>query len=149
MTTQIPTIKDPATAGGVQTPLVLQSTTDNDFQPNDETPLLADGPARPPSRASTTASRLRNNTFYFVAVAMGMALLVDMASYMMIAPLQRILESIICKRYWLEHDPSFIDPGGEVAEKYCKLAPIHKDLAKLRGWMDVAESLPGDVSLEI
>jgi MFS family permease len=41
----------------------------------------------------------------------------------------------VCRRYFLEHDPSKIDEDGNVEERYCKLDAIQGDLSVLRGWV--------------
>jgi hypothetical protein len=55
----------------------------------------------------------------------------------LIQPAQtRVFESIYCRAYYAEHDPSLIgtDGGDGVAEKYCKGAVVQGEVAMLKGW---------------
>jgi hypothetical protein len=52
-----------------------------------------------------------------------------------IGPEVRLYELLVCRRYFLEHDPSKIDKDGNVEEGYCKLDVIQGELSVLRGWV--------------
>ena len=47
------------------------------------------------------------------------------------APLYRLYETSLCKRYYREHDPLVIRQGVEIPEELCKLDSIQQDLAIL------------------
>lgn len=49
-------------------------------------------------------------------------------------PEVRLYEFLVCRRYFLKHDPSKVDEGGNVEERYCKLEVIQGELSVLRGW---------------
>lgn len=53
-------------------------------------------------------------------------------------PLNRIIEARYCKQYYLRHDPSVIDPNGEVPEKLCKISPVQEKLVWLESALFVA-----------
>ncbi|KAM0517658.1 hypothetical protein ACHAPE_004630 [Trichoderma viride] len=52
-----------------------------------------------------------------------------------IGPEVRLYEVLVCRRCFLEHDPSKIDKDGNVEERYCKLDVIQGELSVLRGWV--------------
>ncbi|KAI9672464.1 MAG: hypothetical protein M1817_003230 [Caeruleum heppii] len=56
-------------------------------------------------------------------------LAINLAFYSMLAPKARAIESSVCRRYYLAHDPSLIGPGGHPAEEHCKIAWVQKRLA--------------------
>jgi MFS family permease len=61
----------------------------------------------------------------------------------LIQPAQtRVFESIYCRSYYAQHDPSLIgsDGGDGVAEKYCKNHVIQGEVAMLRGWLTTIEA---------
>ncbi|KZF19068.1 MFS general substrate transporter [Xylona heveae TC161] len=61
------------------------------------------------------------------------------------APRMRIIESIICRNFYGEHNPRLIGTGprGEVDEKFCKIDEIQKQFALLKGMQDFFDALPG------
>lgn len=52
-----------------------------------------------------------------------------------IGPEVRLYELVVCRHYFLEHDPSKVDEDGNVEERYCKLDVIQGQLSVLRGWV--------------
>jgi hypothetical protein len=52
----------------------------------------------------------------------------------------RILEAILCRQYWQEHDPGRFP--GEIDEKWCKIASVQADLSMLKGWDLLFQCLP-------
>ncbi|MCJ1351939.1 MAG: hypothetical protein MMC33_001923 [Icmadophila ericetorum] len=63
--------------------------------------------------------------------------------FLQLAPFARLYESIICKDYYQEHDPSFIDENGNVDEQHCKLAPIQAELVTVQGGQMLFDSIVG------
>ena len=59
---------------------------------------------------------------------------------LMDSPQTRIIESVICYRYYEQHDPRKLQVGagpgavGGVAEIFCKVDAVQEDLAMLRGY---------------
>jgi hypothetical protein len=47
------------------------------------------------------------------------------------APLYRLYEVALCKGYYREHNPSVVEPGGQIPEEKCKVVSIQQDLAIL------------------
>lgn len=68
---------------------------------------------------------------------------VDFASYMRVAPTNRMLELSFCRTYYEKADPSQIGRDGTVPEDACKLVEIQRQLALLKGWLGLLESIPG------
>jgi len=52
-----------------------------------------------------------------------------------VGPEIRLYELLVCRRYYLEHDPSKVDNDGSVNESYCKLDILQGELSMLRGWL--------------
>jgi hypothetical protein len=58
-------------------------------------------------------------------------------------PLNRVIESRYCFDYFLDHDPSVIGPGGEIAEELCKIDLVQEQLAWLQGSIETLHILCG------
>lgn len=56
----------------------------------------------------------------------------------------RVLELSLCRNYYLATDPQVIGPGGYVDENDCKGNTIQTQLATLRAWMSIGETIPGE-----
>jgi MFS family permease len=52
-----------------------------------------------------------------------------------IGPEIRLYELLVCRRYYLWYDPSYIDNHGFVDEKYCKLENVQGELSMLQAWL--------------
>ena len=88
------------------------------------------------------------------AIALTMVLMIFLASSsdgLSDTPNARILESILCYRYWEATDPTkirlgreTIGPGaiGGVPERFCKVDVVQSQLASLRGWQQTFEGFP-------
>jgi hypothetical protein len=61
------------------------------------------------------------------------AILWHSADRLIIPPLNRLLEANICRVYYREHDPSFINGNDQVPEHLCKVHSIQIQLALLLG----------------
>lgn len=55
----------------------------------------------------------------------------------------RMFEMSLCRDYYAIHDPSRIEYDGHVAEQLCKLQPIQSSLARMRGFINMLEAIPG------
>lgn len=55
----------------------------------------------------------------------------------------RIYESIYCRQYYAEHDPSLIgrDGGDGVPEEFCKISQVQGEVAMLRAWQTFFDSV--------
>lgn len=65
-------------------------------------------------------------------------LTIDVGIFLQMAPLTRILESIVCRSYYQELG-QFI---GGIPESECKLSAIQGRLAMLKGWSALSDCLP-------
>lgn len=77
-----------------------------------------------------------------VALVIATAIVSDIGEDLYGAPRLRLFEAVICKRYYVEHDPSLIDPGGRVDERHCKVDGVQDSLAELLGWVYFSNSVP-------
>lgn len=104
---------------------------------SEASPLLS-SPATgiaPPVGAGETQPRRPSRTFIVVLLLLYLVFL-DLG-YELIMPAQtRVLETIICRQYYEQRDPSLIGSDGRdgVDEKWCKVKEVQGDLAMLKGW---------------
>jgi len=103
---------------------------------HETSPLLS--PVLPPARDE---SPTRHPNFVVVATVLIISFfLVEIGDYMMRAPLARILENIVCRKYY-ESTSSFIVLP--IPEENCKVGPIQRELAMLKGWDITISCVPG------
>jgi len=89
-----------------------------------------------------TKTRCQWPWFYVVALVIATAVISDIGEDLYGAPRLRLFESVICKSYYAEHNPSLIGPGGSVDERYCKIDGVQDSLAELLGWVYFSNSVP-------
>lgn len=70
-------------------------------------------------------------------------ILLDFADMLRTTPKIRLFEISICRRYYLAHDKSRINPDGNVDEALCKVDEIQQSLALVRGWLGLFQGIPG------
>ncbi|KAI2780151.1 MFS general substrate transporter [Daldinia loculata] len=63
-------------------------------------------------------------------------LLVNLGTTLYQLPLNRVIEKRLCREYYIIHDPSIIDPDGNISEKHCKKNAIQQSLAWTTGTME-------------
>lgn len=61
----------------------------------------------------------------------GILLALNLAFYSRSAPVLRLVESAVCREYYINRNPGFDDSGGYVEEKSCKVDEIQKKVAWL------------------
>ncbi|KAI1283337.1 major facilitator superfamily domain-containing protein [Xylaria sp. FL0933] len=66
-------------------------------------------------------------------------LLATLGHWLNNVPLTRLLELNLCRAYYLAHDPSFVDPDGNVEERFCKLDSVQESLAFYLGLLSTLE----------
>lgn len=66
----------------------------------------------------------------------------DAGMFLQVAPLIRILESIVCESYYSKHRDlgNFIGP---IPEDMCKITEVQSTVALLKGWFAFADCIPG------
>jgi hypothetical protein len=91
-------------------------------------------PTRPvpvTASAPTSASRI---TFRLKLILFAMVLAVEVGFAFLEGPMVRVMESIACRQYYSETDPTKIGANGQVPEELCKLAEIQAELAAVKGY---------------
>lgn len=82
------------------------------------------------------------------------ALLVDGGDTLRSTPKTRLLESIICNRYFAEtldkgnFTVSLNDHWLSIPEEQCKAAPVQAELVTLKAWFSVGESILGALYMD-
>ncbi|KAF3902981.1 hypothetical protein ABW20_dc0105296 [Dactylellina cionopaga] len=66
----------------------------------------------------------------------------DCSDTFLTSPLVRIYEDIICRQYYGSHQPQSYPGGGQIPEEKCKIAPVQKELAIVRGLEPVFDAIP-------
>jgi hypothetical protein len=92
--------------------------------PREHDPLLA--PIRP-----TASSPAKDQTTKTVLYCLVTVAFISISYAFIEAPMYRLYESVICERYYKEHDPSVIGPAGRIPEQRCKIDSIQQELAVL------------------
>lgn len=92
-------------------------------------------PTRPVSAtASTTSASASKITFRLKLILFAMVLAVEIGFAFLEGPMVRVMESIACRQYYTEADPTKIGANGQVPEELCKLAEIQAELAAVKGY---------------
>lgn len=86
-----------------------------------------------PATASATNSASKI-TFRLKLILFAMVLAVEVGFAFLEGPMVRIMESIACRQYYTEADPTKIGANGQVPEELCKLAEIQAELAAVKGY---------------
>jgi hypothetical protein len=94
----------------------------DDRDDQDDQPLLPSANSTP---LDTTWKRVPTTVLYCFAIMVLIATSYAFAE----APLYRLYESVICKRYYRKHNPSVIGHDGTIPEAMCKIDLIQQELA--------------------
>lgn len=62
---------------------------------------------------------------------------------LMSTPVLRLFEASACRDYYIEHDPSMVNPDGNLAEKFCKVAAVQGEVIFLNTSITVITSTVG------
>ncbi|KAJ6114009.1 hypothetical protein N7523_007326 [Penicillium sp. IBT 18751x] len=73
-------------------------------------------------------------TFRLKVILFAMVLAVEVGFSFLDGPMVRILESIACRQYYNEADPSQIGANGQVPEALCKIGEVQAELAAVKGY---------------
>lgn len=64
--------------------------------------------------------------------------------FLQMAPLTRILESIVCESYYIQHpDLEGFIGSGDIPEEMCKGPAVQSSVALLKGWYALLDCIPG------
>lgn len=69
--------------------------------------------------------------------------LTEFSNNVLTVPLVSLIERAICENYYNGHDQIALSSLGSVDEALCKIPEIQGELAKLRGWKALFETLSG------
>jgi hypothetical protein len=73
----------------------------------------------------------------------------SIAVQIMVLPLNRLIESRYCLKYYQDHDPSSIPPDGNIQEHLCKINIIQEQLAWLQGVTETLHLLFGELHVTL
>ncbi|GCB18867.1 hypothetical protein AAWM_01752 [Aspergillus awamori] len=114
----------------------------------EDAPFLASGqrPSSPvdegePSPSDAQKEHLRKTRFRLMLTLFAMILAVEVGICMSNGPVTRIYESIACREYYAQHDPTQIGADGEVQEELCKVKAVQQDLAAVKGYMEFFDGI--------
>ncbi|PYH49136.1 MFS general substrate transporter [Aspergillus saccharolyticus JOP 1030-1] len=74
--------------------------------------------------------------FRLMVTLFAMILAVEVGICMSNGPVTRIFESIACREYYQQYDPTQIGANGQVDEDLCKIKEVQQDLAAVKGYME-------------
>lgn len=117
-----------------------------DDEPASETsPLVGDGrpPRDPPEDVPTQSSHNHPRLLRVVTLVIVTVFVIQVADSMTKAPLMRLLEAVICRKYYKSAELADIDLSLPIPEENCKLPPIQSQLAIFKGWDMVISCIPG------
>ncbi len=112
--------------------------SDNDGDAEPVLPPSAPGMG-PGARASLSAWR-------GIGPVLLLVILVNLSRSLYQLPLNRVIERRICREYYLEHDPSVLDPDGNVEEGLCKGDEIQQGLGWIQGVMETTWIAGGELA---
>lgn len=67
----------------------------------------------------------------------------NFGSGLRLAPELRLVELAVCRKYYLSHDPQKLNDHGNVPEALCKIDVVQSQLAMLRAYMSILNSVVG------
>ncbi|KAH8427084.1 putative MFS transporter [Aspergillus melleus] len=70
-----------------------------------------------------------------------MILAVEVGLVMAHGPVTRIYESIVCREYYAQYDPTQIPSNGQVDEELCKVKDVQSELAAVKGYMEFFDGI--------
>ena len=120
----------------------LETSTNEESLNEHSRPLSKKGEVRPRHYVATFSRRWCGLP-YTALCCLFLYFFVEMYDMITIAPLTAIFEQSLCRKWYINHDPSRINFGGPVNEQFCKLEPIQAAVAVLRGWKLAFDTVPG------
>ena len=104
-----------------------------------ETSPLLSTPSTRPSPKADHAEQHRTRTY---VVALVLLNAINLGDLVLGPATARIYESVYCRNWYREHDPSLVGPGG-VEEMYCKIPNVQRDVSSLVGFRELFDAMPG------
>ncbi|EPS43686.1 hypothetical protein H072_2318 [Dactylellina haptotyla CBS 200.50] len=126
-----------------RTPLLQQrarsgSDTDSDTISDPPADVLIDSETGAQSPANTTRKAAIIISLFVIIV-----FVFDLGNAFFQAPIVRIYEDIICRKYYDIHQPELHPAGKAIPEDQCKIPPVQQELALIRGMEPVFDAIPG------
>ncbi|PYI07673.1 MFS transporter [Aspergillus sclerotiicarbonarius CBS 121057] len=112
----------------------------------EDAPFLASGETTPPiqeepDQYDAQKEANRKIRFRLMVTLFAMILAVEVGICMSNGPVTRIYESIACREYYAQYDPTQIGVDGEVKEELCKVKAVQQDLAAVKGYMEFFDGI--------
>jgi MFS family permease len=107
-------------------------------------PNVESKPAQPERIASASAI-----TFRLKVILFAMVLAVEIGFSFLDGPMVRILESIACRQYYTNADPTKIGANGHVPEDLCKVGEVQAELAAVKGYHMFFDGLLSTIGMHL
>ncbi|KAH8690266.1 putative MFS transporter [Talaromyces proteolyticus] len=122
---------------------------DDHLDDNEDAPFLSgsSSPRSPRPQSQPSSSRRENHAFReklrirLMITLFAIILFVETGNAMTQGPQTRITESIACRNYYQETDPSQIGPDGQIPEEQCKNSVIQGEIAIVKGYMELFDGV--------
>ena len=111
-----------------------------DHQATAETPLLQRTSSRDDQEAITIPPH--PHLFRVVAIVIVALFLVEVGDYMMRAPFLRLLEDIVCRKFYESTAPFGSHVTLPIPEDECKIAAVQAEVAMIKGWDQAFSCIP-------
>ncbi|KAK6533318.1 hypothetical protein TWF694_002269 [Orbilia ellipsospora] len=92
--------------------------------------------------AGQSAANSPRKALFIIILFIIILFVFDFADSMFQAPIVRIYEDIICRNYFDAHQPELNHSGRQIPEEQCKIPPVQKELALIRGMEPVFDAIP-------
>lgn len=107
-------------------------------------PHVESKPAHPERNASASAI-----TFRLKVILFAMVLAVEIGFSFLDGPMVRILESIACRQYYTNADPTKVGANGQVPEDLCKVGEVQAELAAVKGYHMFFDGLLSTIGMHL
>jgi hypothetical protein len=126
-------------------PIDLDSESDLDFaSPDTETALLQDYPESREEQPPPVSTPPRHRHYVrVIALSLVAAIFIEVGDFMERAPMLRIMEDILCRKYFESTAPFGAHITLPIPEEKCKIPEVRGELAMLNGWDAALSCIPG------
>lgn len=125
----------------------MPNETNNEHEIHDERSPLLNTATERDQRLGQEAVVSSESTYplsrrrLIVALCLILIVLIEVASYLQVAPLNKIVEGIICHDYYPELELGGLSTGDE-SDPLCKGKDVQGELVMLRGWQSFFDYIP-------
>lgn len=99
------------------------------------------------SDGSTMTSEPEHVPWFLMCALVAVVACQSMAVRIMDLPLNKVIESRYCWDHYSKHNPTVIQPDGNIAEQHCKIDEVQRQLAWLQGTISTLHVLCGKRSV--